>query len=124
MYIKLGVAVLLVSAPFSVLQAQSMPVSTFLEKADALKAKGAMAVFSSDLKLLQNEAQSAGRAVRADQVAAFKAGRTPTTCIPERAAVNSDELIAHLRAIPPARRNMPLKEAMASLMARKFPCPG
>ena len=37
-------------------------VASFLAKADALRAKGAMALFSSDYKLLQSEGKAAGKA--------------------------------------------------------------
>src|SRR5437870_12154951 len=42
--------------------ASAMPVSTFLAKADALRAKGPLALLSGDLKLLTNEIQAAERA--------------------------------------------------------------
>ena len=42
--------------------AGDMSVATFLAKADALKAKGPLALLSSDIKLLQGEGQAAGAA--------------------------------------------------------------
>ena len=45
---------LLLAAPLLVAAAGDMNVATFLQKADALKAKGAMALFSSDLGLLNH----------------------------------------------------------------------
>ena len=34
--------------------AEAMPISTFLAKADALKSKGTLALFSGDLRFLTN----------------------------------------------------------------------
>jgi hypothetical protein len=47
--IVLGAALCL--APLTAAHAQTMTVATFLAKAEALKKKGAMAVFSSDIGL-------------------------------------------------------------------------
>ena len=118
-----AVGVLLAAAPFASAQAQSMPVSQFLAKADALQKKGAMALFSSDFGLLKREIQNSGKQLRAEQVAAEKAGLKPTTCLPPKAAMNSAELLAHFRSIPPQQRTMPVKAAFAGLMRKKYACP-
>lgn len=121
---KLVLALGLLAAPHTAAHAQAMPVSEFLAKADALQKKGAMALFSSDLGLLKKQIQSSGKALRAEQVAAEKAGRKPATCLPAKpAAISSDEVLTHFRAIPPAQRGMSVKAAFASLMRKKFPCP-
>ncbi len=117
------VAVLLIAAPVSALQAQSMPIATFLAKADALKKKGPMALFSSDVGLLKKEIQNSGKALRAEQVAAKKAGRKLPYCLPEKASFNSTELLEHFQSIPPAQRNQPVKAGFASLVRKKYPCP-
>ncbi len=97
-------------------------VASFLAKADALRAKGAMALFSSDYKLLQAEGQAAGKAYRLrlnDERAAGK----PSSCPPQPAPVNSNTLLAHLRAYPVAYRStISLKTAMADLFIRTWPC--
>ena len=116
-------AVLLIAAPATALQAQTMPVSTFLAKADALKKKGPMALFSSDIGLLKKEIQNSAKALRAEQLSAQKAGRKPALCMPAKAAVNSNELLAHFTAIPPAQRSMSVKAGFAGLIRKKYPCP-
>jgi hypothetical protein len=116
-------ALLLAAAPFSALSAQTMPVSTFLAKADALKKKGAMALLSSDIGLLKKEIQNSGKALRAEQVAAKKAGRKPPYCMPEKAKFNSTELLQHFEAIPPAQRGQTVQTGFASLVRKKYPCP-
>lgn len=104
--------------------AQSMPVSEFLTRAEALQKKGAMALFSKDVGVLKDEIVNSGKQLRAEQVAAEKAGRKPATCLPaKKAAIGSDELLAHFRSIPPAQRGMSVKAGFAGLMRKKFPCP-
>ena len=121
---KLPIIALMACVPMTPLLAQSMPVSEFLAKADALQKKGAMALFSADIGKLKAEIVNSGKQLRAEQEAARAAGRTPATCMPERdkAKVTSTELIAHFKTIPPAQRNVPVKTAFAGLMRKKYPC--
>ncbi len=109
--------------PLTAASAQSMPVSEFLAKADALEKKGAMALFSGDIGKLKAEIVNSGKQLRAEQDAARKAGRKPATCLPEKAKVNSTELLAHFRALSPAERGVPVKAAFAGLMRKKYACP-
>jgi hypothetical protein len=122
---KLLILALAPAVPLTPLSAQSMPVSEFLAKADALQKKGAMALFSGDIGKLKAEVVNSGKQLRAEQMAAQKAGRKPVTCMPERgkASINSNELLAHFRSIPPAERSMSVKTAFAGLMRKKYPCP-
>lgn len=99
-----------------------MSVATFLAKADALKAKGATALFSSDFSLLQQEGKAAGEAYRARLNAERAQGR-PSSCPPKGAKVSSDKLLAHLRTYPePARARTSMKQAMADYFIRNYPC--
>jgi hypothetical protein len=115
-------AALAVVIPLSALQAMS--VAIFLDKADALQRRGAFALFSSDLGLLKGEINNAGTALRAERLAAVRAGHRPAFCAPERVSINSNELLAHFRAIPPAQRaHVEVRDAMRGFLARKYPCP-
>ena len=99
-----------------------MSVATFLAKADALKAKGAMAMFSSDIGVLKSEGQAAGKAylVRLEKE---RAAGHPSSCPPKGSRVNSDELLAHLRTYPAnARPGVNMKQAFADYFIRKYPC--
>lgn len=118
-----AIALLVIAVPATALQAQTMPVSTFLAKADALKKKGPMALFSSDFGLLKKEIQNSGKSLRAEQIAAKKTGRKLPYCLPEKASFNSTELLEHFRSIPPAQRNIPVQAGFAGLMRKKYPCP-
>lgn len=102
----------------------AMPVSTFLPKAEALKKKGAMALFSSDMGLMKKEFTTAAKQLRDERLAVSKAGGKPAYCPPDKARLNLDELMGHLRAIPPAQRGMSFKTAYAGFLTKKFPCLG
>jgi hypothetical protein len=118
---KLAMAVLLVSLPVASLQA--MNVAAFLQKADALQKKGMMALFSSDYRLLKGEVVNASNALRVERLAAERAGRHGAYCPPANSGLNSDEILAYFRAIPPAQRQgTDVKDAVRGLLARKYPC--
>jgi hypothetical protein len=117
-------AVALVCLPVS---AHAMTVTEFLAKADALKAKGMLALMSSDVGLLKAEMQGVGNAYRADILAARNAGTPPHSCPPPRgskgASMTSTELLGELRQIPAVQaRTTSMKTAFYALMKRKFPC--
>ncbi len=122
----IGLGLLMVAAPLAPAQAQTMSVAEFLAKAEALKAKGAMALFSSDIGRLKNEITNSGKQLRAERLAAQKAGRKPAFCPPEKGkgSINSDELLGHFQSIPPAQRSVSVKAGFAGLMRKKYPCPG
>lgn len=118
---RLLLAILAVVVPIGALHA--MTVAVFLEKADALQARGMMAMFSSDIALLKGEVTSAGTALRAEVAGARRAGRQPAFCAPERVRMNSNELLAYFRSIPPAQRQrLEVRDAMRFYMVRRFPC--
>lgn len=122
-HIVLGcIAAALIAAPA---QAE-MSVATFLAKADALKAKGMLAMMSSDIGLLKGEIQTAGKAYRAQINADKAAGRAAHSCPPAkgRVAMGSEELIGHFRTVPQQQRpSTSVKTAFYGLMKKKYPCP-
>ena len=101
---KLGFTLFLIIAPVAAAEAQSMPVSQFLAKADALKKKGPLALFSGDIKLLKAEVQNSARAYGADVRAARKAGRLTHSCPPAggNTIVDEFERAARLFQFDPA----------------------
>ena len=104
--------------------AAAMNVTEFLAKAQALKAKGVLAMFSPDLKLLGAEMRTITREYRAEQQAAKAAGRRFDSCPPEKVKLDHNQLLADLERIPPAQRGMSMKSAFALMMKRRYPCPG
>jgi hypothetical protein len=118
---KLIVAVALAAAPMGA--AYAMDVATFLTKADALEKKGMLALLSSDLTLLKTEVQNAATALRAERIAAEKAGRKRTYCNTGNVALSEKDILAAMRAVPPARRrSTQVKDALRTYMVRRFPC--
>ncbi len=116
-------AALLLAAPLGV--AQAMDVATFLAKADALEKKGVLALLSSDLKLLKLEVENASAALRAERLAAQKAGRKPAYCPPAGGKFTEKDILAGLRAVPPAQRQRTqVKDALRTYLSRRFPCRG
>lgn len=112
---------LLAAAPASAQQA--MTVADFLARAGALEKRGLTALFTADYRALRDEVKGAGLALRADQAAAERAGRKPMACLPKNSVpVDRDEMLAFLRAIPPAQRDITVRAAFNRLMARKYPC--
>ncbi|MFN3944154.1 MAG: hypothetical protein ACK4K7_04405 [Allosphingosinicella sp.] len=120
---KLLFGAMLVVLPVTALHA--MTVATFLQKAEALEKRGATALFSSDLRLLKREVEGATKSLKEERLAAERAGRRGAYCPPQQGgSMNSRELLDHFRAIPaPQRERTEVKDAMRSLLARKFPCP-
>lgn len=99
-----------------------MSVATFLAKADALKARGIMALGSSDIGLLRTEGQAAGQAYKLRLEAERKAGK-PSSCPPKGTRPSSDQIMAHLRTYPePARPRTTMKAAIADYFIRTYPC--
>lgn len=120
--LSLGLALTL-SAP-AMAATGDMSVATFLAKADALKAKGPMALFSSDMKVLKAEGEAAGAAYRS-RLQAERAAGHPSSCPPPggKARMNSDQLLAHLRTYPDGTRGATtMKAAMADYFIRNYPC--
>ncbi|WP_374285491.1 hypothetical protein [Novosphingobium sp.] len=112
----------LLAASPALAAAGEMSVATFLAKADALKAKGAMALFSPDIKVLQQEGQAAGMAYKA-QLDAERAQGRPSSCPPKNPKVSSDQVLAHLRTYPAAQRPaVTMRAAIGDMFKKTWPC--
>lgn len=105
--------------------ANAMTVAEFLTRANALKAKGMMAMMSSDLPVIRGEMQAATAAYRIDVDAARAKGRTDLGCPPPKgqAKMSSDIIMADLAAIPkPVQAKTTVKTALYDLMRKRYPC--
>lgn len=101
----------------------AMDVATFLQKADALKAKGPLALFSSDLRLLKSEMETAGKQLRSEKQARDKAGLPPRSCPPKDAKpMTADQFLAEMHKLSPADQRLPLKDGLLRVAQRRFPC--
>ena len=109
----------------TVSSAQAMTVEAFLAKAEGLKAKGMMAMMSSDVGLLRGEMKTVSSAYRADIDAAQKAGKPAHSCPPPKGqgSVSSDEVMAEFNRIPAAQRSrISVKDAFYAMMKKRYPC--
>jgi hypothetical protein len=121
---KLFIVLALVGLPAAAASAQSMPVSIFLAKADALQAQGPLAAMSNDFTTLRLEVKAAAKSLRDEQAAAVAAGRKPAFCQIGKGSIDSDELLAAMRAVPPAQQSTTdVKSVLKTLKIRKYPCP-
>jgi hypothetical protein len=122
--LRLAIAAALIASVSPALAAPPGTAQHFLDRANRLKAKGPLAVFDAEYRRLKAEAYAAGNSLRADRIAAEKAGRPVLYCSPKaRAQLGSMEFINGLEAIPRAeRQTMSLKAAMLRILQKKYPC--
>ena len=123
MMIKAIAAALLLGAAAP---ASAMSVAAFLTKAESLKKKGPLALFSGDLKLLANQIKADGASIRAERLAAKAAGKPTAFCPPEAGVKLTDkDVMAAMQAVPaPQRARTSTRDAMRALMVKRFPCRG
>ena len=114
-------AVLALAAPAAAAPGD-VNAQVFYAKATALKAKGAMALFSGDIGPMKAQMQDAGNRVRAENIAARKRG-APLYCAPANAKGNVQFVMDGLAAIPEARRKqLTLVQAWREVLIAKYPC--
>ena len=121
-------AALLAAALAAPAAAQNMPLNSFVQRGTALEKKGPMALFhKGEISALMTEMKGASEAVRAERLAAEKAGRKGVYCPPAKGkgqAMGAQKLLAELRAIPAAQaRTMTTTDGMRYVVARHYPCP-
>jgi hypothetical protein len=117
--ISAAAAALLLAAP-----AHSMTVAEFVRRADAVLARGFLALASPDVPVLRAEVQGAIEALRTQEETARARGRRPPFCLPPRGTeIDPFQLLAQLRAVPPAQqRRLQVRDALRPIAARQFPC--
>ena len=95
----------------------------FYAEVTALKAKGAMALFSGRIGPLTKEGQAAGEMLRQQRLAAIGRGEKPSYCPPEGGKMGSDEMVQGLGRIPrDERARLPLSQGMLRVLQAKWPC--
>ena len=99
-----------------------MTVQQFLTTAAGIP-RNPTAMLRSDTRRLMNEMKGAFQTVRSEEAAARAAGRRPAACMPERVSVNPERLLGRFNAIPAARRNISVTQAIREWMAEEHPCP-
>ena len=119
---KLGIGLALIALPATLASAQSMPVSAFIAKAEALRKKGPFALISRDMGVLKAEIGNSSKLLRAENQAATKSGRKLDFCLLAKASIKSSELIAYLQALPAAQQAMPFHQGFRGFVKTKYPC--
>ena len=102
-----------------------MTAGEFLSRAEPMLKKSKMAlIFSKDARTLMGILQQTAQANRARLEADRAAGRRVDTCLPAKgkAKINANDLLAHIRAMPPAQKAQSFDAALAGYTARKYPC--
>lgn len=104
--------------------ASAMTVAVFIAKAESLKKKGPLALFSGDLKLLTRQIKADGASIREERLAAKAAGKPTAFCPPEAGVKLTDkDVMLAMQAVPAAERSRTTtRTAMRAFMARRFPC--
>ena len=111
---------------FSPGSACAMDVAAFLPRAQALKAKGPLAISSPEAGAMMGEINSATKQLRDERLAAKAAGKPQAYCPPAdgKTKLNSDELLALAEAVPPAQRpHTDLKDLLRTYYGKHYPCP-
>ena len=104
--------------------ANAMDVGTFLAKAEILRARGVLAMFASEYTEMQDEIRASYASLKQERLAAQGAGRRPAYCPPGPARLTTEEMMAAMLAVPPARRaQVQVRDALRGAFARKYPCP-
>lgn len=115
--------ILALAASLAATAASAMTVQEFLTTANGIP-RNPTALLRSDTRRLMDEVKTAFRTVGEEQEAARAAGRRPATCVPEgRVRLSADDILNRFNAIPVARRNISVTQAVREWMAEKYPCP-
>ncbi len=103
--------------------AGAMPVDQFVAKADALRAKGFGALFSSDYAYLSDAIKADAAALKVERETATAAHRTPAYCPPGPLKMGSGEIMAVMQAVPVAERSRTdTRDTLRAYFASRFPC--
>lgn len=121
---KKAALVLAVAASLWASSASAMTVQEFLTSANRIP-RNPTALLRSDTRRLMNEINGAFKTVGEEQKAAQAANRRAATCIPEGAKISlsPDMILTRFNAIPAARRNISVTQAVREWMAAEHPCP-
>ncbi|GAA4023493.1 hypothetical protein GCM10022280_25300 [Sphingomonas swuensis] len=111
----------------SAASAQSMPLAEFVKRGTALEKKGMLALLhKGEINVLMAQMKGSGEALKAEQLAAEKSGKPGVYCRPagqKRVGFSAQQLLAELRAIPPAQsRSMTISDGFRHIMVKRYPC--
>lgn len=124
MKLKIWGTALVLAASLAATGVQAMSVREFLETAANIP-RNPTALLRSDARRLMSEVRGAMTTVKTEREQAVAAGRSPAYCPPtgQRVSISADTLLARLNAIPAARRDISVTQAMREWMTERYPCP-
>lgn len=102
--------------------AQAMTVSDWVQRMEALKARGSAAKGSPELMALQTEVASAAVRYRAQIKEAKEKAQRPRACPPVRVSLSSEDLMLEFRKLPPASYAGEVSVAFGEVMDKRYPC--
>lgn len=101
---------------------QAMTVREFMTTADRIP-RNPTAALRADTRRLIRVVREAVTTVKAEQAADVAAGRRPAHCIPDSGtSISAEGLLARFEAIPQARRNISVTQAIREWMTERHPC--
>lgn len=122
---SLSAALAVFASAMPVMAQSQMTVAQFLDIGSDIPRNRAAAMLRSDTRQLVGVATGAVRQVKAEQAAAERAGRRPTTCIPSSGTgITPEALVARFEGMPTGRRNITVTQAVRDWMAERYPCRG
>lgn len=116
---KLKTAISIALCALAATPVSAMTVQTFLDRADAMRAKGMMAAFSSGFSELRNEGRDAMKSWRGQTATA-----RPPVCPPTKVQrMGVDEFLNLLRALPAVdRATLSLRDGLHRQMNARYRC--
>lgn len=104
--------------------AQAMPAAEFADRWSALAANDRETIAASpELPVLIGAFAEAGRAYRAEIVAARSLGQTPRACPPDQITFSTDDFVAAFRQLPSEERIGDVEAVMGRILDARYPCP-
>ena len=99
-------------------------VASFLARANPIRDQGVLGMLSPEVPQLRAEAKDAVRQMKAEAAVRARAGKPPLYCKPaDEPDPAVEEVVDALNDISPSQqRTMPLKDGIARVMARFYPC--
>ena len=123
--VALSAAAAIMAGGLPAMAQSQMTVAQFLEIGRDIPRNRAAAMLRSETRQLIRVATGAVNQVKAEQASAEKAGRRPAHCIPSSGTgITPETLVARFEAMPAARRNVTVTQAIRDWMVERYPCRG
>ena len=109
------------SVVFASAAAHAQTVAQFLETADR-SPRNPSAMLHPGFRRLRGQLSDSFRTIRQEQNARVARSQPRTICLPDSVPIEPQALLNRFNAIPPARRDMTVTQAVREWMAERYPC--